>query len=118
LHGPLEIFSRNAVRSWAKGAASCIRHFQQQCDGPCAWGEDLFIDQCLWKVLHVQRVDNWRILQEDHCDPPKGWETCDDASFTAFHPFKDAKKYFGCFENATRASKERAGQEDRLVNFK
>jgi len=117
LHGPLEIFSRNAVRSWAKGATSCIRRFLNECDGPCAWGEDLFIDQCLWKVLDVQRVDNWRILQEDHCDPPKGWETCDDATFTAFHPFKDSKKYFGCYENATRASKKMASQDD-LVNFK
>lgn len=118
LHGPLEIFSRNAVRSWAEGAASCVRHFHDKCHGPCAWGEDLFIDQCLWKVLDVQRVDNWRILQEDHCDPPEGWESCNDTSFTAFHPFKTSESWFGCFENSSMASKAESEKPSQLINFK
>ncbi|CAK0908655.1 unnamed protein product [Prorocentrum cordatum] len=40
MHGPLEVFSQNAVLTWAGGAERCTRRFQQLCGGPCAWGEE------------------------------------------------------------------------------
>jgi hypothetical protein len=53
LHGPLEVFSREAVARWARGSAHCVAYFNKICHGPCAWGEDMFIDQCLSRVLNT-----------------------------------------------------------------
>lgn len=100
LHGPLEVFSRNAVTLWVAGVLRCQDHFNQLCKGPCLWGEDMFIDQCLSKVLGVKREDEFELLIEDHCDPPQGWETCTDATHVAFHPFKTLSGYQECLHNA------------------
>jgi len=51
------------------------------------------------KVLNVQRVDEWAILVEDHCDPPPGWDACRD-NFAAYHPFKDVTGFQQCMVNA------------------
>jgi len=100
LHGPIEIFSRNAVQAWAQGRETCVKHFNQVCDGPCWWGEDMFMDQCLSKVLNVKRDNNSFVLIEDHCDPPAGWTDCTDPMHVAFHPFKKLKDYQECMDNA------------------
>jgi len=101
LHGPIEVFSRNAVRSWARGSPRCVKHFTKLCSGPCLWGEDMFIDQCLWKVLGVKRQDEFKLLVEDHCDPPEGWADCKNGSMASFHPFKSLSGYKGCVERAS-----------------
>merc|ERR1719382_1209538 len=99
MHGPLEVFSRNAVRTWRSGIKKCQQHFREQCGGDCFWGEDMFVDQCLWKVLNVRRDNDFRLLVEDHCEPPKNWETCEDNTFVAFHPFKTVSGYWRCLHN-------------------
>lgn len=103
LHGPLEVFSRNAVVTWSGGSKQCTDHFWKLCNGDCMWGEDLFIDQCLFKVLDVGRQNDYRLLVEDHCDPPDDWEQCRDFTSVAFHPFKNVTGYRGCLDNATGA---------------
>lgn len=100
LHGPLEVFSRNAVTAWALGSEKCVDHFTELCQGDCAWGEDMFIDQCLSRVLKLQRDSDFRMLVEDHCDPPKGWTSCEDHSYAAYHPFKNLSGYSECLTNA------------------
>jgi hypothetical protein len=100
LHGPLEVFSLNAVKTWGAGITRCKEHFEQMCNGPCLWGEDMFIDQCLSKVLFVRRVDEFRLLTEDHCDPPPGWQHCGNSSQVAFHPFKTLLGYQKCLNRS------------------
>eukprot|EP00445_Apocalathium_hangoei_P004426 CAMPEP_0203844332 /NCGR_PEP_ID=MMETSP0359-20131031/3133_1 /ASSEMBLY_ACC=CAM_ASM_000338 /TAXON_ID=268821 /ORGANISM="Scrippsiella Hangoei, Strain SHTV-5" /LENGTH=818 /DNA_ID=CAMNT_0050759247 /DNA_START=47 /DNA_END=2500 /DNA_ORIENTATION=- len=73
LHGPLEVLSKRAVESWLEGRYKCKDHFWEMCHGDCLWGEDLFVDQCLWKVLNVRREGNFRLLMEEHCKPPDNW---------------------------------------------
>ncbi|CAK0864048.1 unnamed protein product [Prorocentrum cordatum] len=96
MHGPLEVFSRNAVLAWVKGSQHCVEHFNELCSGDCLWGEDMFIDQCLSKVLHVKREDEPALLLEDHCDPPPGWRSCSEVHTVAFHPFKVLDEYREC----------------------
>mmetsp|Transcript_119595 Transcript_119595/g.238229 ORF Transcript_119595/g.238229 Transcript_119595/m.238229 type:complete len:531 (-) Transcript_119595:32-1624(-) len=100
LHGPLEVFSRNAVNAWSYGRNACVKHFRMVCSGDCQWGEDMFIDQCLWKVLKISRVLEPALLVEDHCEPPLGWQDCQDPGKVAFHPFKDRDGYRECMNNA------------------
>mmetsp|Transcript_86748 Transcript_86748/g.194126 ORF Transcript_86748/g.194126 Transcript_86748/m.194126 type:complete len:582 (+) Transcript_86748:78-1823(+) len=102
MHGPIEVFSRYAILAWALGRATCTRHFEKLCSGPCLWGEDMFVDQCLSKVLKVKREDDWTILIEDHCDPPSGWRSCTQPHMVAFHPFKDAAEYQQCMTSALK----------------
>jgi len=98
MHGPLEVLSREAVRTWAAGSQRCLLHFHKACSGPCFWGEDMFMDQCLSKVLLVKRDDDFNVLVEDHCDPPPGWQKCLDGSKAAFHPFKNPDQYKQCWD--------------------
>jgi len=100
MHGPLEVLSRLAVQVWWAGATRCQRYFTRLCSGSCQWGEDMFLDQCLMKVLHVKREDERGLLLEDHCNPPFGWEQCTDKAVAAFHPFKDVSSYSDCILNA------------------
>uniref|UniRef100_A0A7S0B7I7 Apple domain-containing protein n=1 Tax=Pyrodinium bahamense TaxID=73915 RepID=A0A7S0B7I7_9DINO len=100
MHGPLEVFSRIAVHRWIEGRQQCVDHFDKLCSGPCLWGEDMFIDQCLGKVLKVARENDWNILVEDHCAPPPHWDDCLDESKAAFHPFKDRGAWRKCMKNA------------------
>lgn len=100
LHGPIEVFSRRAVELWARGWNKCKQHFQEKCQGDCFWGEDIFVDQCLSTVLKVRRDNDFRLLVEDHCDPPQGWESCKDQSYVVFHPFKTALAYMDCLTKA------------------
>jgi hypothetical protein len=104
LHGPIEIFSSEAVTELVRGREKCKKHFNRGCGGECAWGEDLFIDQCLWKVLGTQRDDAFDLLQEAHCEPPDGWDKCTGEVPVAFHPFKDAEAYQICMESASRSN--------------
>lgn len=103
LHGPIEIFSRNAVSAWTSEEDQCDEHFQVQCNGKCKWGEDMYIDQCLWKVLKVTRADVFNIMVEAHCDPPAEWAQCKSDIFAAFHPFKKPELYRQCADNALEA---------------
>jgi len=100
LHGPLEVFSRNALRAWAEGKDRCKAHFDRKCSGPCPFGEDMYMDKCLALVLGVRRDNDWGLLWEDHCDPPRGWSKCLNDKIVAFHPFKNKDKYQHCLANA------------------
>jgi len=100
MHGPLEIFSARAVETWTNGKQQCSDYFSSLCSGDCLWGEDMFIDQCLQRVFQVPRMDDWSILVEDHCDPPKGWESCEDRTKVAFHPYKTEETYLHCLRGA------------------
>merc|ERR1712232_222343 len=86
LHGPLEVMSRAAVHRWVLGTQGCVDHFTRLCSGPCKWGEDMFMDQCLKRVLKVRRDHDWSLLSEDHCYS-NDWAACRNGN-VAFHPFK------------------------------
>lgn len=98
LHGPIEVLSKNAVEAWRKGRPGCVDYFTKKCNGMCLWGEDLFIDQCLWKVLKVKRINDWNLISEAHCDS-WDWPECRNGR-VVFHPFKDLEKYNQCMLNA------------------
>mmetsp|Transcript_47717 Transcript_47717/g.94833 ORF Transcript_47717/g.94833 Transcript_47717/m.94833 type:complete len:503 (+) Transcript_47717:78-1586(+) len=100
LHGPIEVFSRTAVQAWASGRGQCNAHFNKLCSGDCFWGEDMFIDQCMSRVLKVRRDSDYSLLVEEHCDAPKDWADCTDKSFVAYHPFKDVNTWRTCWSKA------------------
>mmetsp|Transcript_79308 Transcript_79308/g.245960 ORF Transcript_79308/g.245960 Transcript_79308/m.245960 type:complete len:122 (+) Transcript_79308:3-368(+) len=100
MHGPIEVFSRNAVQALGAGWHHCRNYFHMACSGPCWWSEDLFIDQCLSQVLYVKRETERDLLSETRCSPPKDWRSCKDGSKVAFHPFKDGRQYKECLDNA------------------
>ena len=108
LHGPIEVFSQKAVDVWQGGRQRCVHHFEKLCSGLCLWGEDMFIDQCLQKVLKVKRVNDWNLISEAHCDSPD-WPECRNGQVT-FHPFKDLVSYQKCLENAAARSWTAGGQ--------
>jgi hypothetical protein len=99
MHGPIEVFSRLAVEAWWEGHLACRDHFAAVCGGrECEWGEDMFIDQCLSKVLGVRQEYDGDMLLEENCDPPPGWRSCSSPGTVAFHPFKDIGEYQTCLQ--------------------
>lgn len=97
MHGPIEVFSRNAIGAFQAAGDQCKDHFQELCQGDCKWGEDIWVDQCLM-FLNVKREDEWQLLVEDHCDAPApfGANTACDGNHVSFHPFKDVDSYAQC----------------------
>lgn len=97
LHGPLEVFSREAVQAYGAVGHLCY-------SGPhelnhVTWGEDLFMDMCLWKVLNVTRINNYQLINEEHCDS-NNWRECKGGS-VVFHPFKEPSDYRQCLAKAS-----------------
>merc|ERR1712203_461056 len=103
MHGPVEVFSRSAAKSLVNGSQHCLEHFRRLCSGDCKWGEDMSVDQCMSRVLKIRRDNEFRLLVEQHCDPPMDWELCNDSSHVAFHPFKSPENYSACLDNARKA---------------
>eukprot|EP00418_Pyrodinium_bahamense_P098546 CAMPEP_0179027194 /NCGR_PEP_ID=MMETSP0796-20121207/8913_1 /TAXON_ID=73915 /ORGANISM="Pyrodinium bahamense, Strain pbaha01" /LENGTH=707 /DNA_ID=CAMNT_0020723315 /DNA_START=1 /DNA_END=2127 /DNA_ORIENTATION=+ len=100
MHGPMEVLSRTAVGMWFSGIDRCIGFFKGLCSGKCLWGEDMFMDQCFRRQLAIERINNYDVLREDHCNPPPGWNTCRNRSTVAFHPFKAVAPYEACLTAA------------------
>jgi hypothetical protein len=103
LRGAIEVLSRSAVKAFVQGADKCEQRFRKQCDGDCAWDEELFVDTCMLDVLHVRRDNDFRLLLDQHCDEPEGWDACEEPGHIAFHPFKDPAKYKECMENGIKS---------------
>jgi len=106
LRGSIEVLSRNAVTAWIEGTGGCFRRFAEVCSGPCGWGEDVFLDQCLEKVLGARRDNEWRLLAEEQCPldlAPGKWtpDSC-KSDHVAFHPFRTAKRFGQCLANARK----------------
>lgn len=88
MHGPMEVASRMALSAYAAGSASCARPPQ----------EDVYLQKCLVS-LGVKQYDDFRLMVEDHCDPPIGWDEC-KSGHAVFHPFKDVEGFRTCERNA------------------
>jgi hypothetical protein len=118
MHGPVEVFSRNAVEALKDNWQACRDHFTQLCGGDCQWGEDMFIDQCLQKVVKARRDNQWSLLVEDHClaDGQQwgGIGMC-DGTHVAFHPFKDQGSYSDCFGAAWSLGEQAVSQQNQDV---
>lgn len=118
MHGPVEVFSRNAVGRLVQNWGQCQDHFQKKCGGDCQWGEDMFIDQCLKEVVLARRDDEWVLLAEDHClaNGQTQWSANDcDGTKAAFHPFKDVASYSQCFSNAWARGDEAVKEQNQEV---
>lgn len=117
MHGPVEVFSRNAVTALTNNWQNCQAYFQQLCGGDCQWGEDMFIDQCLMKVVGARRDNEWNLLVEDHCLANGDVWSIDkcDGTHVAFHPFKDTPSYTQCFSNAWALAAQVANEQNQEV---
>jgi len=104
LHGPIEVLSRKAVEALAadyrtgdgKKPASCVRSLPKL----GTWGEDMFLERCLHKVLGVQPVLDERLMCESHCDCPNWYWCHNGSSRVVYHPFKRVDMYRQCMANA------------------
>ncbi|CAE7663118.1 unnamed protein product [Symbiodinium sp. KB8] len=79
LHGPIEVFSRRCIAMYIAGLPICQNLLFH------AWGEDIFIDQCMME-LGLTRVNEFDVMSEIACgDQPAPCGQTD----TTFHPFKN-----------------------------
>jgi len=95
LHGPLEVVSRKALSTYAKGWETCHNDPPQ---------EDVYLMACLTQ-LGVTQVDEFTLLSEQACKTPD-WEAC-ESSHVAFHPFKDLIGYKDCESRAEEVDLQR-----------
>lgn len=97
LHGPIEVISRGGMGNFAEGILDCELALKGE------WsevGEDVFVRHCMG-ILNVMRVDNYKLLSEDHCfhEDPRH-DGCVSGK-VAFHPFKTSEQYVKCLGEAT-----------------
>jgi len=104
LHGPIEVFSRRCIAMYIAGLPICQNLLFH------AWGEDIFIDQCMME-LGLTRVNEFDVMSEIACgDQPAPCGQTD----TTFHPFKNVEKWFACWNFANKYGH---GPEDRLAHI-
>eukprot|EP00440_Ansanella_granifera_P006103 gb/GFBE01006619.1/.p1 GENE.gb/GFBE01006619.1/~~gb/GFBE01006619.1/.p1 ORF type:complete len:422 (+),score=80.39 gb/GFBE01006619.1/:1-1266(+) len=108
MHGPLEVLGKPALAALAedyarsadgKAPKNCVEelHFG-------LWGEDMFLNQCLVKVLGVtggaDPLIEPKLMCEDHCDCKQYYWCKNGSDRVSFHPFKSVDSYQNCMANA------------------
>jgi len=109
MHGPIEVFSKRAMdmlsadyqKSWdGKSPSTCVDKLEFG-----QWGEDMFLDQCLSRILQVSpRPLEPRLMCEAHCDCPAWYWCTNGTDRVSFHPFKTVDAYATCMGNALGSS--------------
>lgn len=90
MFGSLEAFSHDAIEAYFKGADRCQTELQWE-----AWGEDLFMGNCL-SMLGTKSVFDGGIIGDNVC---KG-ANCADGTTAVYHPFKSTESWFKCYNEA------------------
>jgi hypothetical protein len=94
MYGALEVLSKDAVKSYSKGAEDCKGQFPWN-----EWGEDLYLGHCL-QLNGVEQRTNLGLVADKSCkDQPEG---CLIAEHAAFHYFKSVDGWLECLHQARR----------------
>lgn len=93
MYGALEVFSHAAMRNYFNNKWRCETELVWQ-----PWGEDFYMTKCL-NLLGVEGLGNYSLLGDSLCLGAK----CGDGIMSAYHPFKNATKWFECWEEAVRS---------------
>lgn len=109
MHGPIEVLAKHALDTLAQDYArspdgtrpqKCVETYPQAITGKAQWGEDMWLDYCLRKVLGVTYQTEYRLMCEAHCDCPN-WYWCHNGTDrVTYHPFKREDMYRQCMANA------------------
>jgi len=102
LHGPIEVIALGGMRVFDRNISDCIDSLKHE----WTWaGEDVFLRHCLGFV-GVNRVDEFKLLSEDHCFNENPAQNGCYSGKVAFHPFKNNKGYFKCLSQAEEQEKK------------
>jgi len=96
MQGPIEIFSHEAMTTFAERIGECKKAID------CSTiGEDIFMQQCT-KLLGVQGKAEWTMLDDKYCNPCPNCP-CSNGWTVSFHPFKSIQAYAQCESEAAHA---------------
>ena len=87
LHGPIEVLSHLAMKTYKSREQQCDQVAQQKPQ------EDVYLQECL-NTVGIWKADLKYLLAEDHCDHPDYWKC--EGNFVAYHPFKEPAKWMEC----------------------
>jgi len=100
LHGPLEVFSKQALGAYKDSDGACDSVAEEHGQ------EDVYMAHCFTK-LQVPRVDAFNTLLESEwaCNERPSSSShmppCYDRQ-VSFHPFKSVETYFNCYDRAVK----------------
>jgi len=100
LHGPIEVFSKQAIGAYKDGNGTCDEIAEKHGQ------EDVFMRYCFEK-LKVPKIDAFNLLLESEwaCNErpsaSSGMPPCYDRQ-VAFHPFKSVESYFNCYDRGVK----------------
>jgi len=120
MHGPIEVFNNQAIQVLAAEYAASIDGKQpERCITQLPfdqWGEDMFMDQCLSKILNLNNKPLVpRIVCEDHCGCPDFYWCQKGSDRVAYHPFKSVGAYENCVVNALQDQQPAIVTADLMV---
>eukprot|EP00419_Tripos_fusus_P070876 CAMPEP_0172905728 /NCGR_PEP_ID=MMETSP1075-20121228/175273_1 /TAXON_ID=2916 /ORGANISM="Ceratium fusus, Strain PA161109" /LENGTH=615 /DNA_ID=CAMNT_0013763021 /DNA_START=11 /DNA_END=1858 /DNA_ORIENTATION=+ len=87
MFGSLEAISQRALWAYMKGSDKCKNELEWE-----AWGEDLYLAECL-DLLGCDHVNDYSIISDKVCLGVN----CQDEWAAAFHAFKSKEEWFECW---------------------
>jgi len=102
LYGSIEVFNANSVKRYADAGDKC-----KQLDW-VHWGEDQWIDTCMWQMLGAIPVNDFELVGDHRCMSAE----CEDTWRAAFHDYKSWASYENCWHRSRNAEKNAAMVKD------
>jgi len=100
MHGPLQVLSRGAVAIYSIQGTRCSDDSQELSLDTVDEGQ--LMEFCLRTVLKFEKINNYRLLADEHCGIAD-WQSCSSDSI-AFEPFKTTDTFKECLSKTSRPS--------------
>lgn len=95
LYGSLEVFNEAAMYAYRDGHQKCAHLPADQ------WGEDQWIDTCMWQQLGSAPQNDYTLVGDRRCMAAE----CEDTWRAAFHDYKSEWSYIDCWKRSTNAQR-------------
>jgi len=96
LYGSLEVFNQHAMWAYKQKHQKCMDELPWQ-----HWGEDQWIDTCMWKILGSAPVNDYTLVGDHRCMKAE----CEDTWRAAFHDYKTEWSYLDCYQRSVHAKR-------------
>lgn len=109
LYGALEVYNMKALGAYKDVHQRCLEQLRWH-----KWGEDMYMRMCM-NLIGIQKVVDYELVGDERCpgNPPS---QCGDADRPAYHPHKEIRDWFTCYNQSMGIKVEEQTSEGPIVD--